>query len=118
MTESKRNAQVDAYIESLNPEQNSIVASLRELIHDAVPGCEEAFKWSRPIFGAGMGFAYIQANKAHINLGFAKGALLPDPQGLLEGTGKELRHVKIRSAEQVNPTHLLPLIQAAAKLAS
>jgi hypothetical protein len=40
-------------------------------------------------------YAYIAAQRAHVNLGFYKGACLDDPRGLLEGSGKNLRHVKI-----------------------
>ena len=41
-------------------------------------------------------------HKAHANLGFARGASLPDPAGLVEGTGKNLRHVKVRKPEDVD----------------
>ena len=40
-------------------------------------------------------YAYIAAQRSYVNLGFYHGAMLPDPDGLLEGTGKRLRHVKI-----------------------
>ena len=40
-------------------------------------------------------YAYIAAQHSYVNLGFYHGAMLPDPDGLLEGTGKRLRHVKI-----------------------
>lgn len=56
---------------------------------------------------------YISAHKAHINIGFMQGADLPDPAGLLEGTGKKLRHVKIKSAEQLTNPALHALIAAA-----
>ena len=41
-------------------------------------------------------YAYIAVQASHVNLGFYHGASLLDPDGLLEGTGKQLRHVKIR----------------------
>lgn len=40
-------------------------------------------------------YAYISAHASHVNLGFYHGAVLADPLGLLEGTGRRLRHVKI-----------------------
>ena len=49
-------------------------------------------------------YAYIGVQKSHVNLGFYHGASLNDPAGLLEGTGKKLRHVKVRNmTEAKNP---------------
>jgi hypothetical protein len=56
---------------------------------------------------------YISAHKAHINIGFMRGTDLPDPAGLLEGTGKKLRHVKIKAAEQLANPALHTLITVA-----
>jgi hypothetical protein len=40
-------------------------------------------------------FAYVDTFKAHVNVGFFCGAELADPKGMLEGSGKLMRHVKI-----------------------
>jgi hypothetical protein len=48
-------------------------------------------------------YAYIGVQKSHVNLGFYYGAILPDPDGLLEGRGKKLRHLKIRSLDLRKP---------------
>ena len=48
------------------------------------------------------GYAYIMPKRGYVNLGFYQGALLKDPAGLLEGTGKGLRHVKIYSLADAN----------------
>jgi hypothetical protein len=45
-------------------------------------------------------FCYLAPQRDRVNLGFFHGSDLPDPDGLLEGTGKKLRHVKVRSVEQ------------------
>ena len=60
--------------------------NVRELMHD---GCPVACVGDAP-------FAYVNAFKAHVNVGFFHGATLPDPAGLLEGTGKYMRHVKLK----------------------
>lgn len=44
-------------------------------------------------------FAYVDAFRHHVNLGFFHGADLPDDKGLLEGTGKRMRHIKLRPGE-------------------
>jgi hypothetical protein len=48
-----------------------------------------------------------------VNVGFFHGAMLDDPAGLLEGTGKRMRHVKLRWAQQVNAAALRELIATA-----
>lgn len=61
------------------------------------------------------GYVYILPYKSWVNLGFYKGAMLDDPHGLLEGTGKSLRHIKIRSIEDVDREGIRELIQLAYK---
>ena len=51
--------------------------------------------------------------RGYINLGFYQGAVLADPQGLLEGTGKGLRHVKLRSLAEANRRPVRALVAAA-----
>ena len=77
---------------------------VRELLHDGRPtACV-----------ADAAFAYVDAFQEHANVGFFRGAELSDPEGLLDGTGKLMRHVKIRPEEDdVDPTALSKLIQAA-----
>ena len=48
------------------------------------------------------GYAYIMPMRGYVNLGFYQGALLADPERLLAGTGKGLRHIKIRSVVEAN----------------
>ena len=59
------------------------------------------------------GYAYIMPFAAWVNLGFYKGTDLPDPEGLLEGTGNKLRHVKIRSLDAVERPSIRALLAAA-----
>ena len=59
------------------------------------------------------GYAYILPHKNWVNLGFYKGAELPDPAALLEGTGKKLRHVKVRSIQDADQPQLRTLIEEA-----
>ena len=65
--------------------------------------------------GAKMGewYCYIAPFKSYMNLGFLRGTELPDPDGLLEGTGKLLRHVKIRRIEDVERPGVRALLVAA-----
>ena len=56
---------------------------------------------------------YVNAFTAHVNVGFFLGAHLTDPAGLLEGTGKNMRHVKLRPGAEIDRDALAGLIQAA-----
>ena len=76
---------------------------VRELLHDGHPtACV-----------ADAAFAYVNAFKAHVNVGFFRGAELHDPHRLLEGTGKFMRHVKLRPQRTVDATALKQLIETA-----
>jgi hypothetical protein len=76
---------------------------VRELLHD---GCPVACVGDAP-------FGYVNAFKAHASVGFFHGAALADPAGLLEGTGKRMRHVKLRAGRQLDEEALGHLIAAA-----
>jgi hypothetical protein len=76
---------------------------VRELLHD---GCPVACWGAAP-------FGYVNAFTSHVNVGFFQGASLPDPARLLEGSGKCMRHVKLRPGTAVNATALGKLIEAA-----
>jgi hypothetical protein len=74
-----------------------------ELIHD---GCPVACVEDAP-------FGYVNSFKTHVNVGFFYGAVLEDPAGLLEGSGKRMRHVKLKPDREVNAAALSDLIGAA-----
>jgi hypothetical protein len=76
---------------------------VRELLHD---GCPVACLGDAP-------FGYVNAFTSHVNVGFFHGAALPDPQRLLQGTGKFMRHVKLRPTTPANAAALTALIDAA-----
>jgi hypothetical protein len=76
---------------------------VRELLHD---GCPVACLGDAP-------FGYVNVFTAHVNVGFFQGAALPDPARLLQGTGKFMRHVKLRPGTDFNAAALRDLIDAA-----
>ena len=76
---------------------------VRELLHDGHPtACV-----------AEAAFAYVNAFKAHVNVGFFRGAEIADPDGLLEGTGRFMRHVKLGPERDVDAAALRRLIEGA-----
>lgn len=76
---------------------------VRELMHD---GCPVACV-------ADVAFGYVNVFKAHVNVGFFLGSELHDPAGLLQGTGRRMRHVKVRPGENLDSAALVALIGAA-----
>jgi hypothetical protein len=58
-------------------------------------------------------YAYIGVQSSHVNLGFYHGSALADPAGLLEGTGRRLRHVKVRSVAAALAAALAALLRRA-----
>ena len=95
--------------------------ALRELIAQKYPGVIEVVWKQQKIIGFGIGpkkmsehFVYIAPFKNHVNLGFYYGTELPDPQQLLSGTGKKLRHVKIRDISNIT-SELGKLIESSIK---
>ena len=91
----------------------------KKLISDVYPEVVEVPWPKQKIIGYGVGpkkmsehFCYIGAYRAHVNLGFYYGAELPDPQGLLEGTGKKLRHIKVKNGEEVGEPALRDILEA------
>lgn len=76
---------------------------VRELLHDGHPtACVEQ-----------AAFGYVNAFTAHVNVGFFRGAEIADPDGLLEGTGRFMRHVKLRPDGDLNAAALVKLIETA-----
>ena len=76
---------------------------VRELLHD---GCPVACLGDAP-------FGYVNVFNAHVNVGFFQGATLPDPTHLLQGTGKFMRHVKLRPGTATDAAELSRLIATA-----
>ncbi len=107
-------------LEYFSPEIKLIATEIRELIFDVYPKTVEVPWAIQKIIGYGTGykkmsehFCWIQPNKKHVNLGFNYGSELPDPQKLLEGTGKLFRHVKMRSLDDVKRPGIQQLLETA-----
>ncbi len=76
---------------------------VRELLHD---GCPTACLGD-------AAFGYVNVFTSHLNVGFFQGASLPDPARLLQGSGKFMRHVKLRPGTSINAAALRRLIHTA-----
>lgn len=85
----------------------------------AVPVIEETVDTSGPYvsYGFGPGYkgvvCYMTISKTNVKLGVANGTSLPDPHRLLQGSGKNVRHVPLSKVDELEQTGLDDLIRAA-----
>jgi len=107
-------------LEITGKELRPIAIRLREIILELDPNACEVVRLGdkAATFGIGPkkmseGYTYILPYKNWVNLGFYKGALLTDKNGLLEGTGKNMRHIKTHSIEEANRPEIKELLKFA-----
>ncbi|HEX5040874.1 MAG TPA: DUF1801 domain-containing protein [Candidatus Limnocylindria bacterium] len=115
----------DALLADHSPEIRRIFGELMRLCRDAMPGATEQLDLPDRLLAFGFGppggvrmrdFAVaLIPHAAHVNVQLADGALLDDPTGIVEGTGKRIRHVKCRSLDDAaRPALRALLVQQAA----
>jgi hypothetical protein len=112
--------QLLGFLTAYDPTIADMALALREIILDEVPDASESIYQVYTVaiwfgFSGKMKdmFCYIATNARHINLGFPRGALLPDPNRVLEGDGKTMRHIKFASERDLERAFVRRYIQAA-----
>jgi hypothetical protein len=110
------NQSIDEFMAGLDDWKSEIVANLRELVAESAPEAEEAFMWSQPVFESDVPFSYIKVFKDHINFGFWRGADLNDPEGLLKGSGKKMRHVPLKGMQDIRSERFKAFVREAIEL--
>ena len=93
--------EVTDYINNSDSKQINILNELRELIFSTVPEVKEHFKWSKPVYTLQNDFCYLNTTKNYVTLGFFEYSKIETNPDLLEGTGKNMRHIKITSSSQI-----------------
>ncbi len=112
---------IEEFIKTYNPEVQSICLQLRKIALELLPNSEEILYtgWKNFAYGTGKSrsesdlIIYIAPFKDSVNLGFYRGVNLNDPKNLLKGTGKLMRHVKIKSMTNLPIEDLKHLINEA-----
>jgi hypothetical protein len=112
-------------LEGHSDEVAAVFLALRSLIRDVMPDAEEAMDLPDRVLAFGYGppggvrmrglAVGLIPHTAHVNVQLADGAELPDPEGIVEGTGKRIRHVKCRDLADVARPALRSLIEAQAE---
>jgi hypothetical protein len=107
---------IDEYIKKAG-KLAAVARIVRALVKKGVAGCQEYVNpWKIPTFDLNGPLCFYMVTKEHVIFGFMRGAELRDPAKLLEGTGKYLRHVKLRSAADVRRSEVRALLEQAAEL--
>ena len=112
---SRKPQTVDEYVAAQTGEVLEVFVALRALVQSTLPRSEERLKWGVQAYfrREGYPFCYLYAGRDHVNLGFLRGARLPDPKGLLEGHGEEGRHTKVFAVDDIRKTAIRELLRAA-----
>ncbi len=110
----RRAADVDAWFSRSGDTLRAFALPWFDAMRDAGADVRELMHDGHPVACVGdAAFGYVDAFKAHVNVGFYFGAALDDPAHLLEGSGKRMRHVKLRWGAPVDEAALRALIAAA-----
>lgn len=107
---------VDGYIAGLAGWRKAVAKRLRAIVKEAAPGAEEAIKWGHPVYSDHGPVAYFRAYENSVNLGFWRGIELEDPQGLLQGSGEQMRHLKLTGGEAIDKAAITEFVRQAAML--
>jgi hypothetical protein len=111
---TKRDPAIDAWMRDHPGELGAIARRWFEVMRGCGDDVRELLHDGHPIACvADAAFAYVNAFTAHVNVGFFRGAEIADTDRLLEGTGKYMRHVKVRPGRDVDAAALARLIESA-----
>ena len=109
-------AWITDYVKNAGEFEN-VAKAVRALLKKEVKGVEEYVNpWKIPSFDSNGPLCCFMVGKQHVTFAFLRGAALSDPEKLLEGTGKGVRHVKLRSIADVKKPGVRKLVLQAAKL--
>ena len=109
-------SRVEEVIDNWPEPQRGIGRSLREIVLDAGDRLQEQIKWGAPTFVGTKNVCNLICHKDHVNLQLFEGARLEDPEGVLEGTGKSMRHIKFRTRDDVRRPLIERLVRQAIEL--
>ena len=111
---ARRDPEVEAWFAASGDPLRLLVAPWFERLRGLGPEVRELMHDGAPTACVGdAAFAYVAAYSKHAAIGFFQGADLPDPLGLLEGSGKRMRHIKLRWGQPVGDPAVEALIEAA-----
>lgn len=114
----------EEFLAAYSPEVRDLALKTRALVQEVIPTALEIVDPPSKIIAYGFSRKYadlvcaIAPYKTYINLIFSKGTELPDPEGLLTGTGKRARHVRINTVEDIQRPGVRALLKTAMEMRS
>jgi len=116
MARMKAYASFDAYFKD-QPEANQpTIRALRSFVKRAAPTLAESVKWGNGCWVKGkVPVAYVYSAPDYVQFGFFMGSALKDPKGLLEGSGRYVRHIKVRKPSDLDARAFATLLRQAIK---
>ncbi len=116
---------LNTFLKPYNPKIRELALALRQLVLDELAPCHENIydAYSAVALGYGPtarlrdGICHIAVYTGHVNLGFNFGATLLDPNGLLEGSGSQIRHIKIKALADLDRPELRSYLRQAGQMA-
>lgn len=107
---------VEAYIAHHKGWQREVLTTLRNIIRAGAGEIEESILWSQPVFSMNGPVCYLKAFADHVNFGFWRGTELEDPEGLLVGDLTKMRHITLRSTNDVKREVFESMVRQAVRL--
>lgn len=94
-----------------SPRNKRLIGALERIVEEVAPEWTRFVKWGQGCWvDEGAPKVYIHTEEDHVQLGFYTGSRMKDPEGLLGGGGKHVRHVKVRSPKDIDAEALAALI--------
>jgi hypothetical protein len=115
MTQGKR-VDIGEYLSKFEPSSAELAKSLRKVILEAHPEYNEVVKWGHLVYETDRKIVSIMVYKKHVNFMLWRGNELDDPENLLLGDGKEMRHVKVSSPDDMKSEYFQFLLKQANEL--
>lgn len=110
----KRNPAVDAWLKRHDGDLGDVAKKWFEVMRNCGDEVLELVHDRCPVACFGdAAFGYVNVFTSHVNIGFFLGAALPDPARIMQGSGKLMRHVKLRPGTPTDTAALTNLIEAA-----
>jgi hypothetical protein len=99
-----------------NPARLELVQAARKVIYMQAPEASERVMYGGLMFSAPAQFCGVFAYSEHVSVEFGRGCDLADPHGVLEGSGKFRRHIKLRSLADIKARHLADTVRQAVEI--
>ena len=107
---------IGEYLAKFEPEPGVLAKEVRQVIIETLPELDEVVKWGHLVYEGDRKICSIMVHKKHVNLQIWRGSEIEDPENILEGEGKSMRHVKVHSLEEIKKDYFKILLRHALEL--